>query len=118
MSADMGREKKMKNNLRRKKKQQPIVYVGRACHDSTLRSCRPHNAFVAALPANCRLRDYSLQAARPSCVALENFQRVWSLSRIAHESCYITATASPIENQWTIVVYYTYCIRAEHNNDA
>lgn len=80
MSADMGREKKMKNNFKkkRKKKQQSIVCRARLSRLAARSCCRhPHNAFVACflvftskLPVTrlysrrlgllvCRIRDFS-----------------------------------------------------------
>jgi hypothetical protein len=109
MSADMGREKKMKNNFKRKEKRKEKrnssrLYVGRACHDSlrspaVILTMRSLLLFTSKLPVT---RLYSRRLGLLVC-RIRDFSDVWSLSRIAHKPCIITATASPIENQWTIV---------------
>jgi hypothetical protein len=80
MSADMGREKKMKNNFKRKEKRKEKrnssrLYVGRACHDSlrspaVILTMRSLLLFTSKLPVTrlysrrlgllvCRIREFS-----------------------------------------------------------
>lgn len=72
MSADMGREKKMKNNFKRKEKRNSSrLYVGRACHDSLRAPAAVILTMRSLLAFYQQIAGYETvqQAARPSCVS-------------------------------------------------
>jgi hypothetical protein len=79
MSADMGREKKMKNNFKRKekrKKKETAVDCMSGAPVTTRCALLPSSSQCVRccfLPANCRLRDYTAGGSAFLCVALETF---------------------------------------------